>query len=104
MRKQELERAWEKRVQAIGEFVEALDNGRGCGGLEEGLITSVQAHLERPDEAGVLLVIKARTGQGKFISFVGGRTLAEAVLTWRQKDMARRMKWREDTPWSSREE
>ena len=103
MRNVDKERDWAKRLQRIGEWVEHLEKGLHPGGLEDGRVKEVRALLNTRDMGDTLLVIKAHDEAGDWVAFVGGRNLAEALLTWRQREGAKGLKWKEDRPWGERQ-
>ncbi|MCK4627327.1 MAG: hypothetical protein KAV00_18590 [Phycisphaerae bacterium] len=100
MRNGELEQAWTKRVSAIGEFIEAVGNGRGTTGLPGGVVTRVTLRYPTEDRPEALVVVKVSAEDGDHVGFVGGLDIGTALLTWRAKDGVKGLKWREDRPWS----
>lgn len=104
MRNTDREAAWEKRVQRIGEWIEAIESGSGPKGLEDAKVVEVRCRLGAAGTGDTLLILKASGTAGEMVAFVGARNLAEAVLAWRQKESAGGLKWREDRPWTGAKE
>lgn len=100
MRSMELERAWEKRVQRLGQWIEAVGQGLGAKELEGAVLTGINIRLPTPDRPETLLVIKAQKGDKRYVAFCGALELSDALLAWRAKEGARGIKWREDRPWA----
>lgn len=99
MRKQAIEAAWQKRLVRVGEFLEAIEEGRGTEGLEDARVLEVRILTNQRDAGDTLLVIKAREGDQQYVAFVGARNVGEAILTWRQRAGKKGLKWRPDKPW-----
>ena len=102
MRNREREAAWLKRLQRIGEWIEWLEQGENVKGLQGGRISEVRCKLNTGDQGETLVVVKAQDASGEWVGFVGARNLAEAFLTWRQKEGGRGLRWREDRSWADR--
>lgn len=102
MRKIKSEADAERRAARVGAFLEALGDGLGVTGLEGGGLTSIQIRLPTEADPSVLLVLKATSGEGKRIAFVGALRISGAILAWRAKDAEGSLRWREDLPWSER--
>lgn len=102
MRDSEKEAVEEKRNRRIGEFLSSLDQGGGVGTLEEGVLTGLTVRLPTELEPSALLVVKAMGAGGAVVAFVGAYRLSEAILAWRARSGADKMKWREDVPWKER--
>ena len=103
MRNEARERAWEKRVRRVGEWVEALSEGRGTTGLEGATLAGISVRMPTESQPETLLVIKARIGEDKYVAFCGALELAGALLAWRAKDGGKGLRWRVDVPWGERE-
>jgi hypothetical protein len=99
----EREAIWDKRVRAVGEFIEAIGGGRGTTGLRGGSVTRITIRCPSREEPEALLVVKATGEDGDVVAFVGGLDVSTALLTWRAKDGSKGLKWRADKPWSERE-
>lgn len=99
MRNVKAEQEWSKRMVRVAEMVAMLDDGKGAKALEGGHIDSVRVLLPGERRADVLLVVKASVGTAQWVGFVGAMNLATAMLTWRQKELARGIVFREDQPW-----
>lgn len=99
MRSEELEQRWMKRVQRIGEFIESLGDGRGAKGVEGGVVDRITIRYPSREDPEAFVVVKVRAPGGKVVGFVGGLDVGAALLTWRAKDGAQGLKWREDRPW-----
>lgn len=102
MRDAEVEAADAKRARRIGEFVDALAHGVGVMGLEAGALLSVKVRFPTEEDPSTLLIVRARSGEGLVIGFVGAYSLGDAILAWRARIGAGTMKWREDVPWEQR--
>jgi len=96
----------EERLNAInrraGEWLAAVAEGRGCQGLTGAQVTDIRVRFPTRENPETLLVVKARTANEKYIGFVGGLDVVQALLTWRAKDGGKGLKWRVDIPWSER--
>lgn len=92
-----------KRNRRVGEFIQALTEGRGAAGIVDGVVTGVSVRLPTAADPGVLVVVRAEGAPGKRVGFVGGLDVTQAVLTWMAKDAGPGLKWREDVPWGDRE-
>lgn len=102
MRQISVEEALEKKYARVGEFLQALTQGRGAEGILEGFVTGISIRLPSTDEPECLLVVKGAGVGGKYVAFVGGLDVVQAVLIWRAKAGAKGLKWREDVPWEQR--
>ncbi len=91
------------RNRRIGEWLEAVENGRGGQGIEDGVVTRVTIRLPTREDPEALLVVKVTAPDGDHIGFVGGLGVNEALLTWRARDASRGLKWRADVPWKERQ-
>lgn len=103
MRNKDEETAEERRYAKIGEFIDAVGAGRGVGALEGARVTGITLRWPTEEEPSTLLVIRATSGTAKWVAFVGAYSAGDAVLAWRKRSLAGRMKWREDLPWERRE-
>lgn len=99
MRSADLEREWTARMVQVAEMLVMLDNGRGARSLEGGEVTSVRILLPGPDRSDVLVIVKASKEGASWVGFVGGLDLATAMRTWRKKELAEGLRFREDVPW-----
>ena len=99
MRNQEREAAWAKRLVRAAEWLEAIEAGKGAKVLEDSTILEVRIKTSARPEGDTLMILKAAAGDQTYVAFVGARTIVEALLTWRQKEGAAGVKWREDRPW-----
>jgi hypothetical protein len=99
MRNVDLEQRWQKRVAAIGQFIESIEEGHGARGIEEGRVTRITIRFPSEEEPEALVVVKASSPNGDAVGFVGGMDVGAAILTWRAKDARGGLKWREDKPW-----
>lgn len=102
MRNEERERTWDKRMQRIGQWIQALSSGRGTNGLPGGELTGLTVRLPTADRPETLIVIRAAALGKRYVAFCGALELSDALLTWRAKDGAKGVKWREDVPWEER--
>lgn len=96
------EAQWMARCSRVGEWLEALDEGRGTEGVPAGVLTSIHVRMPTEDNPETLLVVKVEGSEGKVIGFVGAMGLAGAMLAWRAKDRTSGLKWREDLPYEQR--
>lgn len=99
MRSVDREQEWAKRLARVGEWVEAIEDGRGAEGLEGAEVQEVRIKLNTREEGDTLIVVKATDGVRDFVAFVGALTASEALLTWRKRSMTTGLRWREDKPW-----
>ena len=99
MRDAELDKLWMKKLTAVAHMVMAIDAGAGCKGLEEGRLTSIKFLLPSQERGDCLLVIKAVDEHGDHVGFVGGPDVATILLTWRKKEAAQGLTYREDAPY-----
>lgn len=99
MRDGDRERDWMKRLARAAEFLEALEAGHIYQKREGFQIREVRILMNTRGAGDSLLVAKALEGDDKVVAFVGGRTVVEALLTWRQKEAGKGIKWRPDTPY-----
>lgn len=90
------------RARRVGEFLEALEGVLPTAGLEGGRVTSLRIRLPTEAEPSTLLVVKASTEGGDFITFIGGYQVTDVILAWRARCTGGVMKWREDVPWEQR--
>ena len=102
MRAVDREAEWLKAMQRVGEFLSLCDNAGGIKGPGDATLTGFTARLPTEEKPETLLVLKASGGEGRFVSFVGGLTLTQALLTWRAKVMGGKVRWREDVPYGER--
>lgn len=102
MRDAKKEAALQLRHERIGEFLEAVQEGRGAEGCEGGRVTGIRIRLPTEEDPSALVVVKVATETGSMIGFVGAYRVADAILAWRARCLAGTMKWREDVPWSER--
>lgn len=102
MRDADLEAAEAKRQRRVGEWLEAIHEGRGCTGLRGGVLREVRFKMPAVEDPMVLMVVKATDETGDSIAFVGAPTVSAALLAWRKRDGGAGLKWREDVPWSAR--
>jgi len=93
------EQQWMKRLAAVGEWLEAVENGHGTEGLHEASIRDIRIRLASESDPGVLIIVRAFDDRGKWVGFVGGLDACTALLTWRQKDRSGGLKWSVDKPW-----
>lgn len=101
MRDVEEEAGQDRRQARIGEFVEAIERGRGLKGLPGGVVNEVRMLTNKREAGDALLVVKASAGGERWVAFVGARNVGEAMLTWRQKDRGKGLRWRKDKPWGT---
>lgn len=99
MRSVDREREWAKRLARVGEWVEALEEGRGAEGLEGAHMQELRIKLNTREEGDTLIIAKATDGVKDYVAFVGALTATEALLTWRKRSMTTGLRWREDQPW-----
>lgn len=102
MRDADREKAEARESVRIGEFVKAIDEGAWVSGLEEGVLTGFSVRLPTEIEPSTLLVLKADAEGVGFVAFVGAYSLGDALLAWRARAAAGKMKWRENVPWGER--
>jgi hypothetical protein len=102
MRQTDAEQRLDARNRRVGEFLQVVTEGRGAKGVPEGVVTAVNIRLPTRDEPEALLIVKAEGPTGKWIAFVGGLDVVQAVLMWATKDRRTGLKWREDVPWDAR--
>lgn len=102
MRNADMEARWARRLNNAAELLDSLLDGRGAKGIKGGVVTEVRLRLPTPDRVETLLVVKASDGVDGYIAFVGALNPVDALLTWRAKDGAGGLKWREDVPWTQR--
>lgn len=102
MRNTDLEERTNRANRKVGEFVDALNYGRGAQGLASGVVTGFTVKMPREGAPETLVVVKAENEDGKFVAFTGALTLQQAILIWAAKDRGNGLKWREDVPWSER--
>lgn len=100
MRKVDAEARTNTRNRRVGEFLQALTEGRGAEGVAGGVVTRVTIRLPTTEQPGTLIVVKASGVDGDFVSFVGGLDVCQAVLVWAAQDGGPGSKWREDRPWA----
>ena len=99
MRQVDAEAREEQRNRRVGEFVQALTQGRGATGVPGGRVTRITMRLPTEASPETLLVVKAIGDDGDVVAFVGGLDVVQALLTWRARDRKDGLKWREDKPW-----
>ncbi|MCK4626632.1 MAG: hypothetical protein KAV00_15040 [Phycisphaerae bacterium] len=102
MRKADAEARVNAANRRVGEFLQALTQGRGASGILEGRVTRVTVMMPSEDRPEALLVVKATGDLGDRVAFVGGLDVVQAILVWAAKDSSKGLKWREDLPWSER--
>lgn len=102
MRDVEAEAAAEKVQANVGRYIKQLEQGGGLGGLEGGVLTGFTVRMPTEADPGVLVVVKASGAEGPVVAFVGAYTLERALLAWKARNQAGRMKWREDVPYEQR--
>lgn len=102
MRRVDVEAEYMKRNTRIGEFIAALGYGPGVAGLEGGEVQKVTIRVQTEDRPDSLIVVKVCAGGEDYVGFVGGLTVADALLAWRAKDAKAGLKWKEDVPWERR--
>lgn len=102
MRDREAEEVEGRRHRRVGEFLEALIEGQGVGGLEGLVVTGFRVRLPTEEEPSCLLVVRAAAAGGDQIAFVGAYGICDAILAWRARSAACHMKWRDDVPWAER--
>lgn len=102
MRNVDREQAYLKRLQAVGQLMEAVDNGRVCEGLEGGTLTGFTVKAPSTERPEVLVVVKARVGSEEYVAFVGALDLVTALLTWAARERTTGLKWRPNVPWEER--
>lgn len=103
MRDATREQEWTKRVAAIGEFMESVGHGKGATGVRGGAVTGITIRCATVDRPEVLLIVKAMGEDGAVVGFVGALDLGTAILTWRARDGAKGLRWREDRPWTPKD-
>lgn len=103
MRNVKREAAWAKAMQNVGEFLDNLEDWEVPGQPEGTVLTGVSIRLPTADRPEVLIVLKASGEGGRFVGFVGGLDLTQAILVWRARWMAAGMKWRKDRPYGEQE-
>lgn len=101
MRDAERERKYEKRLQNIGGFIEALDAPWTTAGNEQVVLTAITIRCPSESRPEALLVLKGCRGEDRFVAFVGALDVGTALLTWRAKAMVGSLKWRVDRPYGS---
>ncbi len=99
MRMADREAAWEKRLVRIAEWLEASESGELGAGAEGVQVLEVRMLLNAREAGDTLLVLKGCRAGEPVVAFVGALNVGQAVLTWRQKTRAGKLKWREDRPW-----
>lgn len=104
MRNVDAEASDEKRYVRIGEFVDRLGGRAGVESLEGGVLKSVRVRFPTEEDPSALLIVRASAEEGERIAFIGAYGCGDAILAWRAKDKAGRMKWREDVPWEDRKQ
>lgn len=92
----------EKRDRLVGEWLRAVEFGRGVGGLQDGTLTSVRIKMPRGDDPSALLILKGSDEDGDHVAFIGGTSIYTLMLKWRAQDGTGAVRWREDIPWSQR--
>ena len=99
MRKQDDEAWLNKRNRRAGEWLAAIEVGRGVTGLTEGTLRDVRFKLPREEDPMVLMIVRADDATGKRVAFVGAGSMVGALLAWRKLDVREGLRWREDKPW-----
>lgn len=99
MRSAEREKRWNTTNRRVGEWLETIGEDYSPPGIEGAELVSVLVRSPTRDRPECLLVLKARVGEDRFVAFIGGLTVNQAILTWRAKGLGRGLKWRKDTPW-----
>lgn len=102
MRKLDAEERVNRRNRRTGEFIQALTEGRGAQGLQEGKVTGISVRLPTDESPEAFLVVKATGQDGDKVGFVGGLDLVQAILVWAAKDARGGLKWRKDVPYDQR--
>lgn len=100
MRAQEDEARLDKRNRRAGEWLAALEVGRGLAGLTDGALWDIRFKLPQEEDPMVLMVVRATDAAGKRVAFMGAGTVVGALLAWRKLDGGAGLKWREDKPWT----
>lgn len=99
MRNANREAAQERKEGKVGAFVATLGEGGGLEDSSDKWVTGVTVRMPTELDPGVLVVVRASSGKGKWVAFVGAHNLTDALLAWRAKARAGVMKWRVDLPW-----
>lgn len=94
----------ERKCKRVGAFIRALREGAGVRSLPEGVLTSVKVRFPTEEEPSTLLVVRASSGEGPRIAFIGAYDVGDALLAWMKRDEGQRMRWRKDLPWEQRGE
>lgn len=102
MRAVDREAVWLKAMQRIGEFVESLGQLPVKGVPEDTELKGFNVRLPTEERPDALIVLKASGEGGAFVAFMGGLTLAQAILGWRAEHVAGKIRWRVDVPWGER--
>lgn len=102
MRAIDREAQWLKSMQRLGEFIDSLDQQAGRGVPEGTELTAFNVRFPTEARPEALLVLKSSGEKGSYVAFVGGLTVTQALLAWRAKYEANKVRWREDVPWSER--
>lgn len=99
VRSEEREQRDAKRNRAVGEWMEALEFGRGLEGLADGRLIDIRFRMPTDESPEVLLVVRAGVADKRYVAFIGGLDITQVILAWRKRDRGRGLRWREDTPW-----
>lgn len=99
MRNGQAEEREARRHRRIGEWVQAVDEGRGVEGLANGSIRWWRIRLPTEAEPMALLVVKAEDEVGEWVAFVGAPSATGALLAWRARDEVAGLRWRVDKAW-----
>lgn len=100
MRKRDDEEWLNKRNRRAGEWLAAIEAGRGVEGLVGGALRDVRFKLAQEEDPMVLMVVRASDVNGRKVAFVGAGSVCAALLAWRKLDAGVGLKWREDRPWA----
>lgn len=102
MRAADREAEWLKSMQRVGEFLTLWDRPGGPGLPEGTELEGLSIKFPSGDRTDTLIILKASGDVGRFVGFMGGLTLTQALLTWRAKALKDVVKWREDVPFGER--
>jgi hypothetical protein len=103
MRDAEREADEARRSRRIGEFIESLEGSKGSASIEGDRLVGFQMRMPTEEEPSALLIVRVASEKGRRIAFVGAFSAADAMLAWRARVKAGKMKWREDVPWAERQ-
>lgn len=91
---------FEKLLRALGYACLRVQKGANGGFDGDIVLNEVRFKLDQDNRTSVLVIVKAASGEGKKVAFVGGPDFETAMLALGKALAGASLKWREDRPYN----